>query len=81
MHGAPPEGQGHHVPRWVKVLLIIGLAVGLIVVGVRVFGNGEHGPSRHVASGREGSTTSGGHAAPQLEEAQVLPLVVGVPWS
>ncbi len=44
-----PDGSG--MPRWVKVALVIALALALLFVVARVTGvGGEHGPGRHSRS-------------------------------
>jgi hypothetical protein len=40
-------------PRWVKTFVIIGGIVILLLLGVLLFGGGQHGPGRHVSSGGE----------------------------
>ena len=42
------RGTGEGMPRWVKVSLIVGLALVLLFVVANVAGvGGEHGPGRH----------------------------------
>ncbi len=35
------------LPRWVKVLTVIALAIALLALVLQLAGGGEHGPSRH----------------------------------
>ena len=42
--GTPADGM----PRWVKLFLAVGLALLLVVVALKVFGGGQHGPGRHL---------------------------------
>ncbi len=79
MHGAPGEGEGHHMPRWVKVLVIVGAVVGLLVLGLLVFGNGEHGPSRHFGGNSDGSSSNTeSHTPPAGHGAKAASHAVGV---
>lgn len=52
------------MPRWVKVSLIVGLALVLLFVIANLAGvGGEHGPGRHVGGGGTPPTVvDGGHA-------------------
>jgi flagellar basal body-associated protein FliL len=56
--GAGNRAQPTGLPRWVKVFLIVAVALALLAVGVALVVGGEHGPGRHQAR----STTTG--AAP-----------------
>lgn len=48
----PDPGRGEGMPRWVKVSLIVGLALVLLFVVAKVAGvGGEHGPGRHGGGG------------------------------
>lgn len=47
--GAGPEGgTPPGMPRWVKVFGLVALVVVVLVVGVLLFADGDHGPRRHV---------------------------------
>lgn len=54
-HGAGDRAQPTRLPRWVKVFLIVAVALVLLAVGVALVVGGEHGPGRHQAQ----STTIG----------------------
>lgn len=41
----PPTG----LPRWVKVFLIVAVALALLAVGAALVTGGDHGPGRHQA--------------------------------
>ena len=48
----PRRGTGEGMPRWVKVSLIVVLALALLFVVAKVGGvGGEHGPGRHSGGG------------------------------
>ena len=57
-HGAGDRAQPTGLPRWVRVFLIVAVALVLLAVGVAIVFEGDHGPGRH----RTQSTTIG--AAP-----------------
>ena len=42
-HAEPTEGM----PRWVKISLLVPLAVVVLFLLVQIVGGGEHGPGRH----------------------------------
>ncbi len=46
-----PETDSAGTPRWVKVLGIIAIVVGLLFIVLQFMGGGNHGPSRHMPSG------------------------------
>lgn len=43
----PPTGM----PGWVKGFLWVGVALLLLVLVLKVFGGGQHGPGRHLPAG------------------------------
>ncbi|MFC3862464.1 hypothetical protein ACFOPQ_17005 [Deinococcus antarcticus] len=47
------------MPRWVKVVLGIGLALLLLVAALNVFGGGQHGPGRHFPAGAAAPVVAG----------------------
>lgn len=59
------RGTGEGMPRWVKVSLIVGLALVLLFVVAKAAGvGGEHGPGRHGGGGGTPSSVAsqdGGH--------------------
>jgi hypothetical protein len=58
--------QTSGAPRWVKVFVIIALALAMLFVGLKVTGlGGDHGPGRHGRSGTapSGVTEGGSHAS------------------
>jgi hypothetical protein len=59
----PNRESSTGAPRWVKVFGIIVAIVVLLFIVVMMVGGGEHGPSRHAASGdageRRASVTEG----------------------
>lgn len=62
---APPPGM----PGWVRVFLIVGLALVLLVVVAKVTGmGGDHGPGRHGGGGSDSPSSvvdgDGGHRSP-----------------
>ena len=59
-NGAPLSTPG--LPRWVKVFLIVVVALILLGVGAALMIGGEHGPGRH----RAGSTTTGAAPLPTI---------------
>ncbi|MBZ9715581.1 hypothetical protein [Deinococcus multiflagellatus] len=44
-HASPPLVG---MPRWVKGFLWVGVALLLVVLALKVFGGGQHGPGRHL---------------------------------
>jgi hypothetical protein len=46
----PTEDRPPRTPRWVKVSGIIAIVLVLLVVGLMLFGGGQHGPMRHMPS-------------------------------
>lgn len=59
------RGTAEGMPRWVKVSLVIGIALVLLFVVAKVTGvGGEHGPGRHGGGGATPSSVvspDGGH--------------------
>lgn len=52
-------------PRWVKVLLIVGLLLVLLLFFAKVTGvGGDHGPGRHGGDGIPGADADAGDRAP-----------------
>ena len=47
----PSPGSTMGTPRWVKVVGIIAVVL-LLLLGIMMLIGGEHGPGRHVPSGR-----------------------------
>ena len=47
----PGNDVGAGTPRWVKVFVAIALVVVLLFVALMLFGDGRHGPRRHLPSG------------------------------
>ena len=45
------RGSTIGTPRWVKVFGIVVTVVVLLLVGLMLFGGGDHGPSRHAPGG------------------------------
>lgn len=45
------NNQPPSTPRWVKVSGIIAISLILLVVAIKLFGGGNHGPGRHVPKG------------------------------
>ncbi|NHN33289.1 hypothetical protein [Paenibacillus agricola] len=46
----PTEDRPPRTPRWVKVSGIIAIVLVLLIVGLMLFGGGQHGPMRHMPS-------------------------------
>lgn len=55
------------MPLWVKVFIGIGIAFGLLLIGVVLFGGAEHGPGRHL--GGQGDSSSSGADTPPTEHS------------
>jgi hypothetical protein len=53
-----PEASGQ-MPRWVKVLAVIGVVLVVLIVVMLLSG---HGPGRHMHNGLRGTSTSAGLA-------------------
>jgi hypothetical protein len=53
----PGNDIGAGMPRWVKVFGVIALVVVLLFVALMFFGDGRHGPRRHLPSGDTGVQT------------------------
>jgi hypothetical protein len=66
---APLSAPG--LPRWVKVFLIMVVALILLGVGAALLIGGEHGPGRH----RAGSVTTGAAPLPALEPNTISGLI------
>lgn len=47
--GEPDAGT----PRWVRVSAIVGGVLVLLLLGLLLFGGGQHGPGRHMSAGGE----------------------------
>ena len=53
------------MPRWVKVSLIVVLALVLLLVVAKMTGlGGDHGPGRHGGNGTPTTVDNGGHTPP-----------------
>ena len=61
-HPTPEPGE-HRTPRWVKITGIIALIVVLVLLGVLLFGGGQHGPGRH-AGAPDGADHGSNHTPP-----------------
>lgn len=57
--GPPDAPAAEAMPRWVKVVLGIGLALLLLVAALNVFGGGQHGPGRHFPAGAAAPVVAG----------------------
>ena len=65
----PAAGPAPGMPRWVKVSLLIVVALIALFVALRLTGlGGQHGPGRHFGPGQDGgqtpSSSVGGHRPP-----------------
>ena len=68
---AGPSESG--MPRWVRVSAVLGLLAALLVAALVVLGGGDHGPGRHLPSGRgepgssitDGAAGGEGHERPE----------------
>ena len=47
----PPMERPAGMPRWVKISLLVALALVVLFVVVNLAGGGEHGPGRHSGAG------------------------------
>lgn len=45
-----PSEKPPRTPRWVIVFGIIAIIIVLLVVGLKLYGDGQHGPMRHLQS-------------------------------
>lgn len=52
----PDHGSSASTPRWVKVSVVIAIVLALLVVIMLIFGNGEHGPGRHIKTNNSSGT-------------------------
>lgn len=53
---APQEIGSSGMPRWVKISLVVAVALVVLAIAVMAVSGGEHGPGRHLGgAGTEGS--------------------------
>jgi hypothetical protein len=60
----PTTGASTSTPRWVKLSVLIALAVVVVVVIVMLVSGGEHGPGRHSGGDAPPSSVAEQHVAP-----------------
>ena len=56
----------HRMPAWVKVMGIIAIVLVALLAGLMLFGDGHHGPGRHIP---RGETDAGRPASDTTKDA------------
>lgn len=60
-HGADEQATPPGMPRWVKILGVVAIAVIAVLVAVMLIAGGDHGPGRHGAESSAGIAMSVPH--------------------
>ena len=61
---SPPAAPENGMPRWVKVSLIIALALVALFGIAKLVGSGNHGPGRHIPIGNDPTPADVGEHRP-----------------
>jgi nitrite reductase (NO-forming) len=57
------------MPRWVKILVIVGIIVLIVAIAVLVLGGSQHGPGRHLSNGTHSTPTNNSTTTPASPHA------------